>query len=155
MPAAYAPALSTLAVLIAAALAASRSHAGSRCRPCHHCSHRQCGCLHAGCGGGDRFTHQHAHGEEQFHADRCDLRRRPRCYRQGNLLEALQRSLPSLSQIGGYQSDQESLIRGYQLRNLSPGYTLVLVNGKRRNASAYVSGANGGGFPGHAGRTSR
>lgn len=69
---------------------------------------------------------------------------------QANLLEALQRSLPSLSQIGGYQSDQESLIRGYQLRNLSPGYTLVLVNGKRRNASAYVSGANGGGFPGHA-----
>ncbi|GEM_PF-4781535 len=40
---------------------------------------------------------------------------------QANLLEALQRSLPSLSQIGGYQSDQESLIRGYQLRNLSPG----------------------------------
>jgi iron complex outermembrane receptor protein len=69
---------------------------------------------------------------------------------QGTLLEALQRTLPSLSQIGGYQSDQESLIRGYQLRNLSPGYTLVLVNGKRRNASAYVSGANGGGFPGHA-----
>ena len=69
---------------------------------------------------------------------------------QANLLEALQRSLPSLSQIGGYQSDQESLIRGYQLRNLSPGYTLVLVNGKRRNASAYVSGANGGGYPGHS-----
>nr|WP_140724456.1 TonB-dependent receptor [Pseudomonas sp. Hp2] len=69
---------------------------------------------------------------------------------QATLLEALQRTLPSLSQVGGYQSDQESLIRGYQLRNLSPGYTLVLVNGKRRNASAYVSGANGGGFPGHA-----
>ncbi len=69
---------------------------------------------------------------------------------QATLLDALQRTLPSLSQIGGYQSDQESLIRGYQLRNLSPGYTLVLVNGKRRNASAYVSGANGGGFPGHA-----
>ncbi|MCD7097244.1 TonB-dependent receptor [Stenotrophomonas sp. MMGLT7] len=69
---------------------------------------------------------------------------------QATLLEALQRTLPSLSQVGGYQSDQESLIRGYQLRNLSPGYTLVLVNGKRRNASAYVSGANGGGFPGHS-----
>jgi len=69
---------------------------------------------------------------------------------QANLLDALQRALPSLSQIGGYQSDQESLIRGYQLRNLSPGYTLVLVNGKRRNTSAYVSGANGGGYPGHA-----
>jgi iron complex outermembrane receptor protein len=69
---------------------------------------------------------------------------------QASLLDALQRTLPSLAQIGGYQSDQESLIRGYQLRNLSPGYTLVLVNGKRRNASAYVSGANGGGYPGHA-----
>lgn len=69
---------------------------------------------------------------------------------QASLLDALQRTLPSLSQIGGYQSDQESLIRGYQLRNLSPGYTLVLVNGKRRNASAYVSGANGGGYPGHS-----
>ncbi|APP82846.1 TonB-dependent receptor plug domain-containing protein [Xanthomonas hortorum pv. vitians] len=69
---------------------------------------------------------------------------------QGNLLDALQRTLPSLSQVGGYQSDQESLVRGYQLRNLSPGYTLVLINGKRRNTSAYVSGANGGGFPGHA-----
>ncbi|KGK59206.1 hypothetical protein NC00_03500 [Xanthomonas cannabis pv. phaseoli] len=69
---------------------------------------------------------------------------------QVNLLDALQRTLPSLSQVGGYQSDQESLVRGYQLRNLSPGYTLALVNGKRRNASAYVSGANGGGFPGHA-----
>ncbi len=70
---------------------------------------------------------------------------------QANLLEALQRSLPSLSQIGGYQrqTHEESLIRGYQQRNLSPGYTLVLVNGKRRNASAYVSGANGGGYPGH------
>lgn len=69
---------------------------------------------------------------------------------QATLLDALQRALPSLSQIGGYQSDQESLIRGYQLRNLSPGYTLVLINGKRRNASAYVSGANGGAFPGHS-----
>lgn len=69
---------------------------------------------------------------------------------QATLLDALQRALPSLSQVGGYQSDQESLIRGYQLRNLSPGYTLVLVNGKRRNASAYVSGANGGSFPGHS-----
>ncbi len=48
------------------------------------------------------------------------------------------------------RATRRASIRGYQLRNLSPGYTLVLVNGKRRNASAYVSGANGGGFPGHA-----
>ncbi|MFT4247156.1 MAG: TonB-dependent receptor [Pseudomonas sp.] len=58
---------------------------------------------------------------------------------KNSLLEALQYSLPSLSQVGGYQGDQENLIRGYQLRNLSPGYTLVLINGKRRNVSAYAS----------------
>ncbi|WDS37009.1 TonB-dependent receptor [Pseudoxanthomonas sp.] len=66
---------------------------------------------------------------------------------KGSLLEALQYALPSLSQNGGYQGDQESLIRGYRLRNLSPGYTLVLVNGKRRNTSAYASS---GTFAGHA-----
>lgn len=58
---------------------------------------------------------------------------------KASLLEALQFSLPSLTQNGGYQSDQESLIRGYRLRNLSPAYTLVLINGKRRNASAYAA----------------
>ncbi len=62
---------------------------------------------------------------------------------KSNLLEALQYSLPSLSQVGGYQN---SWVRGYQLRNLSPGYTLVLVNGKRRNTSAFVAK---GEYPGH------
>lgn len=69
---------------------------------------------------------------------------------EGNLLQALTRTVPSLSQRGGYQSDTESIVRGVQLRNLSPAYTLVLINGKRRNVSAYTSGANGGLFPGHA-----
>ena len=66
---------------------------------------------------------------------------------KSSLLEALQYTLPSLSQVGGYQADQENLIRGYQLRNLSPGYTLVLINGKRRNVSAYASADA---FPGQA-----
>lgn len=68
---------------------------------------------------------------------------------QGNLLEVLQCSLLLLSQIGGYQSDQESLICGYQLCNLLLGYMLVLVNGKCCNVSVYVSGVNGGGFLGY------
>ncbi len=45
------------------------------------------------------------------------------------------------------QSDLEGNIPGAQLRNLSPGYTLVLVNGKRRNNSAYTSV---GTFPGQS-----
>ena len=54
---------------------------------------------------------------------------------KSSLLEALQYTLPSLSQNGGYQN---SWVRAARLRNLSPGYTLVLINGKRRNTSAYV-----------------
>ncbi|KAF1698495.1 TonB-dependent receptor [Pseudoxanthomonas jiangsuensis] len=57
---------------------------------------------------------------------------------KSNLLDALQSLLPSFSQQAR-QSDVEGNIPGAQLRNLSPGYTLVLVNGKRRNASAYAS----------------
>ncbi|MFT4248841.1 MAG: TonB-dependent receptor [Pseudomonas sp.] len=62
---------------------------------------------------------------------------------RASLLEALQYSLPSLSQNGGYQN---SWVRGAQLRGLSPGYTLVLVNGKRRNTSSFVGK---GEWPGH------
>lgn len=67
---------------------------------------------------------------------------------KGNLLQALQAVLPSLSleSLGG---DLENIVRGAQLRNLSPGYTLVLINGKRRNVSAYAS-ASSNGFPGHS-----
>ncbi|MFT4248843.1 MAG: TonB-dependent receptor [Pseudomonas sp.] len=68
---------------------------------------------------------------------------------QANLLEALQYTLPSLSSNPGGASGEEQLIRSYQLRNLAPGYTLVLVNGKRRNVSAYASGV-GGAFPAQA-----
>lgn len=57
---------------------------------------------------------------------------------KGNLLEALQTLLPSFNSAAR-QSDLEGNIPGVQLRNLSPGYTLVLVNGKRRNNSAYTS----------------
>jgi iron complex outermembrane receptor protein len=57
---------------------------------------------------------------------------------KGNLLEALQTLLPSFSSAAR-QSDLEGNIPGAQLRNLSPGHTLVLVNGKRRNNSAYTS----------------
>ncbi|UWX03738.1 TonB-dependent receptor plug domain-containing protein [Pseudoxanthomonas sp. NC8] len=65
---------------------------------------------------------------------------------KSNLLEALQVLLPSLSQQAR-QSDVEGNIPGAQLRNLPPGYTLVLINGKRRNTSAYASV---GTFPGQS-----
>jgi len=65
---------------------------------------------------------------------------------KGNLVEALQSLLPSFNSAAK-QSDLEGNIPGVQLRNLSPGYTLVLVNGKRRNNSAYTSV---GTFPGQS-----
>ena len=65
---------------------------------------------------------------------------------KGNLLDALQSLLPSFNSAAK-QSDVEGNIPGVQLRNLSPGYTLVLVNGKRRNNSAYTSV---GTFPGQS-----
>jgi iron complex outermembrane receptor protein len=65
---------------------------------------------------------------------------------KGNLVDALQSLLPSFNSAAK-QSDLEGNIPGVQLRNLSPGYTLVLVNGKRRNNSAYTSV---GTFPGQS-----
>ncbi|MET0293008.1 MAG: TonB-dependent receptor [Steroidobacteraceae bacterium] len=65
---------------------------------------------------------------------------------QGNLQDALKTLLPSFT-ASARQSDVEGNIPGAQLRNLSPGYTLVLVNGKRRNVSAYTSV---GTFPGQS-----
>jgi len=62
-----------------------------------------------------------------------------------NLLQALLTRLPSLS-LQTYGSGLDNQVRGAMLRNLSPGYTLVLVNGKRRNVSAYTSDTS---FPGH------
>ncbi|MEO5830386.1 MAG: TonB-dependent receptor [Rhodanobacter sp.] len=63
---------------------------------------------------------------------------------KGDLLQALLTKLPSLS-LQTYGSGLDGQVRGAMLRNLSPGYTLVLVNGKRRNVSAYTSDTS---FPG-------
>ncbi|HBS54856.1 MAG TPA: TonB-dependent receptor, partial [Stenotrophomonas sp.] len=152
MPAAHSPVLNTLAVLIASALTAATAHAAEADAPADAATATSAtlaastldAVVVTGSRSSTRTVKNSSTPIDVISAE--DLA----ATGQANLLEALQRSLPSLSQIGGYQSDQESLIRGYQLRNLSPGYTLVLVNGKRRNASAYVSGANGGGYPGHA-----
>ncbi len=62
-----------------------------------------------------------------------------------NLLESLNRLLPSFNLPARVQPDLGSLIRAGQLRNLDPAYTLVLVNGKRRHTTALV---NEDGFPG-------
>lgn len=64
---------------------------------------------------------------------------------KGDLLQALLTKLPSMS-LQTYGSGLDNQVRGAMLRNLSPGYTLVLVNGKRRNTSAYTSDTS---FPGH------
>jgi iron complex outermembrane receptor protein len=56
---------------------------------------------------------------------------------QTNLLDALRNVLPSLGTPAvGY--DVGALARTFQLRGLSPAHTLVLVNGKRRHASASI-----------------
>jgi hypothetical protein len=56
---------------------------------------------------------------------------------QTNLLDALRNVLPSLGTPAvGY--DIGALARTFQLRGLSPAHTLVLVNGKRRHASASI-----------------
>ncbi|MBS0567024.1 MAG: TonB-dependent receptor [Proteobacteria bacterium] len=63
---------------------------------------------------------------------------------KGDLLQALLTKLPSLS-LQTYGSGLDNQVRGAMLRNLSPGYTLVLINGKRRNVSPYTSDTS---FPG-------
>lgn len=55
---------------------------------------------------------------------------------KANLLEALQNLLPAFNVPASIQPDLGSIVRGAQLRNLDPGYTLVLVNGKRRHTTA-------------------
>lgn len=62
-----------------------------------------------------------------------------------NLLESLNRLLPSFNLPARVQPDLGSMVRAGQLRNLDPAYTLVLVNGKRRHTTAVV---NEDGFPG-------
>lgn len=54
---------------------------------------------------------------------------------QTNLLDALKSILPSINTPAvGY--DVGALARTFQLRGLSPSYTLILINGKRRHRSA-------------------
>ena len=64
---------------------------------------------------------------------------------KANLLEALQNLLPSFNIPANIQPDLGSIVRGGQLRNLDPGYTLVLVNGRRRHTTAVTQD---GGFAG-------
>lgn len=65
-----------------------------------------------------------------------------------NLLGALVALVPSFNLPGqSPQPDLGSIVLGVQQRNLSPAYTLVLINGKRRNTTAIVSE---GGFSGSA-----
>jgi iron complex outermembrane receptor protein len=65
-----------------------------------------------------------------------------------NLLGALVALVPSFNLPGqSPQPDLGSIVLGVQQRNLSPAYTLVLINGKRRNTTAVV---NEGGFAGSA-----
>ncbi len=64
---------------------------------------------------------------------------------KANLLEALQNLLPAFNVPASIQPDLGSIVRGGQLRNLDPGYTLVLVNGKRRHTTAVTQD---GGFAG-------
>ncbi len=64
---------------------------------------------------------------------------------KANLLEALQNLLPSFNVPANIQPDLGSIVRGGQLRNLDPGYPLVLVNGRRRHTTAVTQD---GGFAG-------
>ena len=57
---------------------------------------------------------------------------------QQNVLDALNRVLPSLS-LPGLGFDTAGLVRSARLRGLSPDDTLVLINGKRRHVSANIN----------------
>lgn len=114
MPAAHIPALSTLSLLIAATLAAAPAYAAEADAPSASTAtsaNLAASTLDAVVVTGSRTSTRTVKNSstpiDVISAE--DLA----ATGQANLLEALQRSLPSLSQIGGYQSDQESLIRGY------------------------------------------
>lgn len=64
---------------------------------------------------------------------------------KANVLEALQNVLPAFNVPASIQPDLGSIVRGGQLRNLDPGYTLVLVNGRRRHTTSVTQD---GGFAG-------
>ncbi|MYA32065.1 MAG: TonB-dependent receptor [Gemmatimonadales bacterium] len=70
---------------------------------------------------------------------------------QAELASALGELLPSAYFPRQQVSDLTSGVRPFQLRGLSPDHTLVLVNGKRRHATAVVHTLGGGAFPGASG----
>ncbi|MDE2878467.1 TonB-dependent receptor [Candidatus Palauibacter soopunensis] len=70
---------------------------------------------------------------------------------QSELASALNELLPSAYFPRRQVADLTSGVRPFQLRGLSPDHTLVLLNGKRRHATAVVHTLGGGAFPGASG----
>ena len=70
---------------------------------------------------------------------------------QAELASVLGELLPSAYFPRRQLADLTSGIRPFQLRGLSPDHTLVLLNGKRRHATAVVHTLGGGAFPGASG----
>src|SRR5580658_7743218 len=59
-----------------------------------------------------------------------------------NLNEALSKLHPSFNFPQGQNAVKGQGVRSASLRGVGPGYTLVLVNGKRRNLSALLAGTD-------------
>ncbi len=70
---------------------------------------------------------------------------------QAELASALGELLPSAYFPRRQVADLTSGVRPFHLRGLSPDHTLVLVNGKRRHATAVVHTLGAGAFPGASG----
>ena len=70
---------------------------------------------------------------------------------QVELAAALNELAPSVYFPRRSGADLTSGVRPFQLRGLSPDHALVLVNGKRRHATAVVHTSGGGAFPGSSG----
>jgi len=70
---------------------------------------------------------------------------------QAELASVLNELLPSAYFPRRQVADLTSGVRPFQLRGLSPDHTLVLLNGKRRHATAVVHALGGGAFPGASG----
>ena len=70
---------------------------------------------------------------------------------QAELASALNELLPSAYFPRRQVADLTSGVRPFQLRGLSPDHTLVLVNGKRRHATAVVHTLGAGAFTGASG----
>ncbi len=70
---------------------------------------------------------------------------------QVEMAAALNELAPSVYFPRRQGADLTSGVRPFQLRGLSPDHALVLVNGKRRHATAVVHTSGGGAFPGSSG----